>query len=57
MKRLFDIICSFLALAVLSPVLLATALLIRLKLGSPVIFKQKRPGLHGKPFLFINFGQ
>ncbi|KZO00024.1 sugar transferase [Pseudobacillus badius] len=55
MKRLFDIICSFLALAVLSPVLLAAALLIRLKLGSPVIFKQKRPGLHGKPFFVYKF--
>ena len=49
-KRLFDIICSLLALIVLSPVLLVTAILVRFKLGSPVIFKQKRPGLHEKIF-------
>ena len=54
-KRLFDVICSFLALIVLSPVLLVTAVLVRVKLGSPVIFKQKRPGLHEKIFTLYKF--
>jgi lipopolysaccharide/colanic/teichoic acid biosynthesis glycosyltransferase len=54
-KRLFDIICSFLALIVLSPVLLIIAILVRVKLGSPVIFKQKRPGLHEKIFTLYKF--
>jgi undecaprenyl phosphate N,N'-diacetylbacillosamine 1-phosphate transferase len=54
-KRLFDIICSLLALIVLSPVLLVTAILVRVKLGSPVIFRQKRPGLHEKIFTLYKF--
>lgn len=54
-KRPFDIICSLLALIVLSPVLLITAILVRIKLGSPVIFKQKRPGLHEKIFTLYKF--
>ena len=43
-KRLLDFILSLFAIIILSPVLLIVALLIRIKLGSPVIFKQKRPG-------------
>lgn len=43
-KRVFDIVCSLAALLVLSPVMAATAVLVRIKLGSPVIFKQERPG-------------
>lgn len=54
-KRLIDIICSGVALIVLSPILLITALLVRAKLGSPVIFKQKRPGLHEKIFSLYKF--
>ncbi len=54
-KRLIDIICSGAALIVLSPVLLITALLVRVKLGSPVIFKQARPGLHEKIFNLYKF--
>ena len=54
-KRLIDIICSGLALIVLSPVLLTTAILVRVKLGSPVIFKQERPGLHEKVFSLYKF--
>ncbi len=54
-KRPFDFVCSLLALIVLSPVLLITALLVRIKLGSPVIFKQKRPGLHEKIFTLYKF--
>jgi lipopolysaccharide/colanic/teichoic acid biosynthesis glycosyltransferase len=54
-KRLFDILFSLLALIVLSPVLLIIAILVRIKLGSPVIFKQKRPGLHEKLFILYKF--
>lgn len=43
-KRMLDIICALTALLVLSPVLFVTAALVRVKLGSPVIFKQERPG-------------
>lgn len=54
-KRVFDFVCSLLALIVLSPVLLITALLVRIKLGTPVIFKQKRPGLNEKIFILYKF--
>ena len=49
-KRLLDILVSLTALIVLSPVLLVVAILIRIKLGSPVIFHQDRPGLNEKIF-------
>lgn len=55
MKRLFDLIVSLFALLILSPVLGITFLLIRLKIGSPVLFKQQRPGLNGKPFCVYKF--
>ncbi len=54
-KRPLDIICSLLALIILSPVLLITAILVRIKLGSPVIFKQERPGLNEKIFTLYKF--
>lgn len=54
-KRFIDIICSGLALIVLSPIFLITAVLVRVKLGSPVIFKQKRPGLYEKIFSLYKF--
>lgn len=54
-KRVFDFVCSLLALIVLSPVLLITAILVRIKLGTPVIFKQKRPGLNEKIFTLYKF--
>ena len=54
-KRVFDIVCSLLSLIVLSPVLLIIALLVRIKLGTPVIFKQKRPGLNEKIFTLYKF--
>ncbi|GEN81820.1 sugar transferase [Sporosarcina luteola] len=55
MKRLFDSIVSLLALIILSPVIGVTAFLIRLKIGSPVLFKQQRPGLNGEPFNVYKF--
>ncbi|MBK5261004.1 MAG: sugar transferase [Peptostreptococcaceae bacterium] len=54
-KRPFDIICSLLALIVLFPVLLVTAILVRIKIGYPVIFRQKRPGLNEKIFTLYKF--
>lgn len=54
-KRLMDIILSLLAIILLSPVLLLVTLLVRIKLGSPVIFKQKRPGLNEKIFTLYKF--
>ncbi|MBO0602538.1 sugar transferase [Sporosarcina sp. E16_3] len=55
MKRIFDFIVSLLALLILSPVIGVTALLILTKIGSPVIFKQERPGLKNEPFYVIKF--
>ena len=55
MKRPMDFILSLIALIVLSPVLLMTALLVRIKLGSPIIFKQDRPGLNEKIFRLYKF--
>lgn len=54
-KRGFDIIISLTALAVLSPVLLVVAVLVRIKLGSPVIFHQERPGYQEKIFRLCKF--
>lgn len=54
-KRFFDIILSACALAVLSPVLLVVAILVRTKLGSPVIFCQERPGKDGEIFKLYKF--
>ena len=54
-KRCFDFIVALLALILVSIFLLITAIVVRFKLGSPVIFKQKRPGLHGKPFYVYKF--
>jgi lipopolysaccharide/colanic/teichoic acid biosynthesis glycosyltransferase len=55
MKRIFDILLSFIALILLSPIILITAYFIHKKLGSPVLFHQVRPGLNGKPFEMIKF--
>jgi lipopolysaccharide/colanic/teichoic acid biosynthesis glycosyltransferase len=55
MKRVFDFVAASLALLLLSLPLLALAWLIRRKLGSPVLFRQVRPGLHGKPFTMVKF--
>lgn len=54
-KRLIDIVVSIMGLILFSPVLLVLAIVIRLKLGSPVLFCQQRPGLNGKPFVLIKF--
>lgn len=54
-KRPLDILLSFVGLIVLSPLLLIVALLVRWKLGSPVIFKQQRPGLNERIFTMYKF--
>lgn len=55
MKRLIDLVISGVALLVLSPLILLIALLVRSQLGSPVFFRQVRPGHHAKPFEMIKF--
>jgi lipopolysaccharide/colanic/teichoic acid biosynthesis glycosyltransferase len=54
-KRPMDFILSLCAIIVLAPVLLVIAILVRIKLGSPVLFKQKRPGLNEKIFTLYKF--
>ncbi|HFJ9475909.1 TPA: sugar transferase [Bacillus cereus] len=55
MKRLFDIFVSSIILVLTLPILLILAILIRVNLGSPIIFKQQRPGMYGKPFYLYKF--
>ena len=54
-KRLLDLTLTVPALIVFSPLIGIVALLVRVKLGSPVFFRQQRPGLHGVPFMLIKF--
>lgn len=54
-KRFLDLVISALALLILSPLYGLTALAVRMKLGSPVYFRQVRPGLNRKPFELIKF--
>lgn len=55
MKRIFDFSVSLLALLILSPIIGVTALLIRWKIGSPILFKQERPGLNENAFYVHKF--
>ncbi|MET1280065.1 sugar transferase [Vibrio navarrensis] len=55
MKRLFDFLASFTVLILLSPIIALVAWKIRKNLGSPVLFRQTRPGLNGKPFEMVKF--
>jgi len=54
-KRLLDIIVSAFGLIILSPILAAIAIAVRINMGSPVLFRQPRPGLNGKIFLINKF--
>ena len=54
-KRFLDIVISLTALILLSPIMLIVAVLVRIKLGSPVIFKQERPGKDEKIFKLYKF--
>ncbi len=54
-KRILDIILSLLALIIFSPLLIITAILVRFKLGSPILFRQARPGKNEKIFHILKF--
>ena len=54
-KRPQDFLCAFLACIFLSPVMLVIAILVKVKIGSPVLFAQERPGLHGEIFKLYKF--
>lgn len=54
-KRWLDLTAAALGLLLSSPVLLVLAVVVRLTMGSPVLFRQERPGLHGKPFVIYKF--
>jgi sugar transferase EpsL len=54
-KRVFDLALSVPGLLVITPVLLLTAVAVRLRMGSPILFRQCRPGLHGRPFTLLKF--
>jgi sugar transferase EpsL len=54
-KRIFDLLIALPALILLSPLLAVLALLVRVKLGAPVFFRQQRPGLHGRAFRMVKF--
>ena len=55
LKRVLDVCIAAIALVVLAPVMLVTALVVRVSLGSPVFFRQQRPGLRGVPFTILKF--
>ena len=54
-KRAFDLVGAIAALVLLAPLLLMVAALVRIFLGSPILFRQSRPGWHGKPFTCLKF--
>lgn len=54
-KRMIDVILSVVALIILSPLLVFVAVFVKLRLGSPVLFRQMRPGLDGRPFELVKF--
>jgi lipopolysaccharide/colanic/teichoic acid biosynthesis glycosyltransferase len=55
LKRTLDMVASCIALALLAPILAAVAIMVRRRMGSPVLFRQVRPGQDGKPFEMIKF--
>jgi len=55
MKRLMDISISSLALIILAPLMAIIAVAVRVTMGLPVLFRQRRPGLHGRPFTLVKF--
>ena len=55
LKRIFDITMVLFSLPVTLPLIGVIALLVRLGLGTPVFFRQVRPGLHGRPFVLVKF--
>jgi sugar transferase EpsL len=55
MKRVIDVVISLMTLIIFSPVIVLIGILVKWKLGSPIIFKQQRPGLNGRPFYLYKF--
>lgn len=55
MKRLFDFTVALFLVILLSPLIFIVGILVRIKLGKPILFKQQRPGLYGKPFYIYKF--
>jgi lipopolysaccharide/colanic/teichoic acid biosynthesis glycosyltransferase len=54
-KRLFDLVVSFAALLLLSPTLLLLAVLVRINIGTPILFSQTRPGIRGRAFTMVKY--
>ncbi|KPV46796.1 hypothetical protein SE17_42980, partial [Kouleothrix aurantiaca] len=54
-KRLLDLCIAVPAFLVLAPLLAVVALLVRLQIGAPILFRQQRPGLNGQPFMLLKF--
>jgi len=54
-KRVLDVLVASIVLVILSPIMILVGLILIAKLGSPVLFRQTRPGLHGKPFEMLKF--
>ncbi len=54
-KRLLDVVGGSLALVVLSPLIATVAAIVRARIGSPILFRQTRPGLNGEPFEIVKF--
>ncbi len=54
-KRLFDLSFALIALVILSPIILVIAILVRFIIGTPILFKQQRPGYKGRPFFIYKF--
>lgn len=55
LKRLVDILGASVGIVLSAPLMLVLAVLVRVTMGKPVLFRQKRPGLHGKPFVMLKF--
>ncbi|MFN7250052.1 MAG: sugar transferase [Anaerobacillus sp.] len=55
MKRFIDLLVAATLLVILLPILIVVALLVKVKIGSPILFKQQRPGLYSKPFYLYKF--
>ncbi|MBP1949061.1 sugar transferase [Virgibacillus litoralis] len=55
MKRLLDSVMSIMIVTLFSPLIIVLAVVIRIRMGKPILFKQKRPGLNGKPFYLYKF--
>jgi sugar transferase EpsL len=54
-KRIFDLVLVILALILAAPIMAVVSVLVKIKLGSPILFRQERPGLHGKSFVLLKF--